>query len=163
MLRGNWTDKIDGDDYILAEDINSIANAVIDLEDNSGSESKSFETATVTWYSAPTTLQKQDIVDLFNRLSSMETGTFQLFLEDNSTILPCVSFSNGLAVFVNYTSEIPMRYEIYAPSLKRYYQESANLVEVGTFDEDSYFPPSMMLVSEYVKSAIEQLKTELQS
>jgi hypothetical protein len=31
-LMGNWTDKVDGVDDVLAEDINSIARAVISIE-----------------------------------------------------------------------------------------------------------------------------------
>jgi hypothetical protein len=31
-LNNNWTDKIDGVDDVLAEDINGIAHAVIDIE-----------------------------------------------------------------------------------------------------------------------------------
>lgn len=33
-LKEKWVDKVDGVDYVLAEDINGIANAVIDLEKN---------------------------------------------------------------------------------------------------------------------------------
>lgn len=31
-LKNNWVDKIDGQDDVMAEDVNSIARAVIDLE-----------------------------------------------------------------------------------------------------------------------------------
>jgi hypothetical protein len=31
-LKEKWVDKVDGVDYVLAKDINNIANAVIDLE-----------------------------------------------------------------------------------------------------------------------------------
>lgn len=33
-LKNKWIDKIDGVDDVVAEDINSIAQAVIDLEEN---------------------------------------------------------------------------------------------------------------------------------
>jgi hypothetical protein len=35
-LMGNWTDKVDGVDDVLAEDINSIARAVISIEEANG-------------------------------------------------------------------------------------------------------------------------------
>jgi hypothetical protein len=32
-LKGNWKDKVNGQDFVNAEDINQIAKSVIDIED----------------------------------------------------------------------------------------------------------------------------------
>lgn len=36
MLKGNWTPKQDDIDFVMADDINAIAEAIIDLEDAGG-------------------------------------------------------------------------------------------------------------------------------
>lgn len=46
-LKDTWTDKIDNQDIVYAEDINSIANAVIALED-SGAFTETVTTMTMT-------------------------------------------------------------------------------------------------------------------
>lgn len=46
-LKNQWTDKIDNQDIVYAEDINSIAHAVIELEDSGGAFPGTF-TETVT-------------------------------------------------------------------------------------------------------------------
>jgi hypothetical protein len=42
-LKGNWTNKVDGVDDVLAEHINQIASAVILLEDEFGSVESSLD------------------------------------------------------------------------------------------------------------------------
>lgn len=106
----------------------------------------------------PTEAEKQTIVDTIAEINTMEVGTYEVLLNVSNRYLPLITYvpSYCLVFRDDWSSEEPMRYEIYAPSVESYSQEALRYVEDYKYDTTitGFRPATMYLTAQYIKEQI---------
>ena len=113
----------------------------------------------------PTDAEKQAIVDTLAKINALDPGTYEVLLKVDGRYLPYTTFNGSdMIIFSDeINDDIPVRYEIFAPSVNRYKQLSLCWVEDITFSKSDRRPASMPLTAKYIDEQITNAVGDIES
>lgn len=113
----------------------------------------------------PTDEEKQIIVDTLTQIKTMQVGTYEILLNVNGRYLPYITYDNSYTLVFRDDADIdiPMRYEIYAPSVELYKQVASSYTEEENYDANGLLPASMRLTAKYIDEQITNVVGDIES